>query len=191
MDVVRTPDERFADLPGYSFAPHYVDVAGMRMHYVDEGPQDGHVVLMLHGEPSWCYLYRKMIPVITAAGLRAVAPDLIGFGRSDKPVEPGRLHVPGARRLDAAVHAEARPATASRSSARTGAGSSDCGLVAEQPDRSPASSRPTRSCRPATLSRRGVPAVAAVLAEGADAADRQHHQRRLFERPVARDDGGV
>jgi haloalkane dehalogenase len=85
VDVLRTPDERFASLPGYDFEPHYVDVAGMRMHYVDEGPRGGQIVLMLHGEPSWCYLYRKMIPIVTAAGLRAVAPDLFGFGRSDKP----------------------------------------------------------------------------------------------------------
>jgi haloalkane dehalogenase len=85
MEVLRTPDERFANLPGYAFEPHYLDVAGMRMHYVDDGPRDGQVVLMLHGEPSWCYLYRKMIPIITGAGLRAIAPDLIGFGRSDKP----------------------------------------------------------------------------------------------------------
>jgi haloalkane dehalogenase len=85
MNVLRTPDERFDDLPGYSFAPHYVDVVGMRMHYIDEGPTDAEPVLMLHGEPSWAYLYRKMIPIITAAGYRAVAPDLIGFGRSDKP----------------------------------------------------------------------------------------------------------
>jgi haloalkane dehalogenase len=85
MNVLRTPDERFANLPGYNFEPHYVEVAGMRMHYVDEGPRDGQPVLMLHGEPSWAYLYRKMIPIIAGAGLRAVAPDLIGFGRSDKP----------------------------------------------------------------------------------------------------------
>ncbi len=76
MDVVRTPDERFAGLPGYDFAPHYADIDGLRMHYVDEGPRDGETVLMLHGEPSWSYLYRKMIPIVTAAGLRAVAPDL-------------------------------------------------------------------------------------------------------------------
>jgi haloalkane dehalogenase len=86
MEVLRTPDERFADLPGYPFEPKYVEISdGLRMHYVDEGPTDGEVVLCLHGEPSWSYLYRKMIPVFTAAGLRVVAPDLIGFGRSDKP----------------------------------------------------------------------------------------------------------
>lgn len=86
MEILRTPDERFAGLPGYAFAPHYVELdGGLRMHYIDEGPRDGQVVLMLHGEPSWSYLYRKMVPVVTAAGLRAVAPDLVGFGRSDKP----------------------------------------------------------------------------------------------------------
>ena len=84
MDVLRTPDERFADLPGFPFAPHYVEVDGLRMHYLDEGPADGEVVLLLHGEPSWSYLYRKMIPVLVDAGLRAVAIDLVGFGRSDK-----------------------------------------------------------------------------------------------------------
>ena len=85
MELLRTPDERFAGLPGYPFAPHYVEVDGLRIHTVDEGPRDGEVVLMLHGEPSWSYLYRKMVPVFTAAGHRAVAPDLVGFGRSDKP----------------------------------------------------------------------------------------------------------
>ncbi|PQE02626.1 haloalkane dehalogenase [Mycobacterium sp. EPG1] len=85
MDVLRTPDERFADLPGFPFAPHYVEADGLRMHYLDEGPADGEVVLLLHGEPSWSYLYRKMIPVLADAGLRAVAIDLVGFGRSDKP----------------------------------------------------------------------------------------------------------
>ncbi len=85
MDALRTPDERFAGLPGWPFAPRYVTVDGLRMHYVDEGPPGGLPVLLLHGEPSWGYLYRKMIPVLAAAGLRAVAPDLIGFGRSDKP----------------------------------------------------------------------------------------------------------
>ena len=85
MDVLRTPDERFDNLPGYSFEPHYIEVDGLRMHYVDEGPRDAAPVLLLHGEPSWSYLYRKMIPVLVEAGHRAVAPDLIGFGRSDKP----------------------------------------------------------------------------------------------------------
>lgn len=86
MNVLRTPEERFADLPDFPYAPHYADVGGMRMHYVDEGPRDAKVTaLCLHGEPSWAYLYRKMIPVFAAAGLRVVAPDWFGFGRSDKP----------------------------------------------------------------------------------------------------------
>ena len=92
MEALRTPDERFADLPGYAFAPKYLDVpdgegAVLRMHYLDEGPRAGRVLLLLHGEPTWSYLYRKMIPHFSAAGYRAIAPDLIGFGRSDKPVE--------------------------------------------------------------------------------------------------------
>ncbi len=85
MAVLRTPDERFRNLPGFDFEPHYVEVAGMRMHYVDEGPRNAAPVLLLHGEPSWSYLYRRMIPPLVASGLRVVAPDLIGFGRSDKP----------------------------------------------------------------------------------------------------------
>ncbi len=87
METLRTPDERFANLPGYPFAPHYVEVDGLRIHYVDEGPRDVGPVLMLHGEPSWSYLYRKMIPIFTAAGYRSIAPDLVGFGRSDKPTQ--------------------------------------------------------------------------------------------------------
>jgi haloalkane dehalogenase len=90
METLRTPDERFADLPGFPFSPHYLEVpdpegGSLRVHYVDEGPPGAEPVLMLHGEPSWSFLYRKMIPVIVDAGLRAVAPDLVGFGRSDKP----------------------------------------------------------------------------------------------------------
>jgi len=90
VKVLRTPDDRFADLPGYAFAPRYVEIpAGdggrLRMHAVDEGPRDAAPVLLLHGEPSWSYLYRKMIPGLVAAGHRTVAPDLVGFGRSDKP----------------------------------------------------------------------------------------------------------
>jgi haloalkane dehalogenase len=86
MEVLRTPDERFANLAGFPFAPHYVEVAGLRIHYVDEGPPTAPPVLLLHGEPSWSFLYRKMIPVLAAAGHRVVAPDLAGFGRSDKPL---------------------------------------------------------------------------------------------------------
>lgn len=90
MDVLRTPESRFADLPDYPFAPHYLDVAAsdtepVRMHYLDEGPSDGPPVLLLHGEPTWSYLYRTMIPPLVDAGHRVLAPDLIGFGRSDKP----------------------------------------------------------------------------------------------------------
>lgn len=82
--ILRTPEERFDDLPGYNFAPNYVDLGEVRMHYVEEGDPEGETVLMLHGEPSWSYLYRKMIPLFAKAGYRAIAPDLIGFGRSDK-----------------------------------------------------------------------------------------------------------
>lgn len=84
-DAIRTPNARFNDLPDYPFEPHYIEVDGFRVHYVDEGPGDAAPVLMLHGEPTWSYLYRSMIPVFAGAGMRAVAPDLIGFGKSDKP----------------------------------------------------------------------------------------------------------
>jgi haloalkane dehalogenase len=90
MKKLRTPDERFADLPGYRFEPRYTDVpdgAGgvLRVHHVDEGPRDAPIVLCMHGQPTWSYLYRHMIPILTGAGLRVLAPDLVGFGRSDKP----------------------------------------------------------------------------------------------------------
>jgi haloalkane dehalogenase len=92
MQTLRTPDDRFAALPGYPFEPNYAEVADgdggtLRLHYVSEGDPSGPVVLLMHGEPSWSYLYRTMIPVLTNAGLRVVAPDLVGFGRSDKPAE--------------------------------------------------------------------------------------------------------
>ena len=85
MKVLRTPDTRFRDLPDYDFAENYADADGLRMHYVDEGPRDGDVVLLLHGEPSWSYLYRYMIPPLRDEGFRVIAPDLVGFGKSDKP----------------------------------------------------------------------------------------------------------
>ena len=86
MEVLRTPDERFASLPGYDFPPNYVETGGgLRIHYIDEGPSGGDVVLLLHGEPSWSYLYRTMVGPLADAGFRVVAPDLVGFGRSDKP----------------------------------------------------------------------------------------------------------
>ena len=85
MDVFRTPDDRFSGLPGYDFEPHYVQVDGLQLHYLDEGVGDP--VVCFHGEPTWSYLYRKMIPPLVAAGHRAIAPDYAGFGRSDKPTE--------------------------------------------------------------------------------------------------------
>jgi haloalkane dehalogenase len=92
MNVLRTPDERFAGLADFPFAPHYADVTDatgpvLRIHYLDEGPRDAAPVLLLHGEPSWCYLYRKMLPPLVARGHRVLAPDLVGFGRSDKPAD--------------------------------------------------------------------------------------------------------
>jgi haloalkane dehalogenase len=91
MKVLRTPEAAFEGVTDYPFAPHYLDVtdamsgANLRVHYIDEGPRDAPVVLMMHGEPSWSYLYRKMVAPAVAAGFRVVAPDLIGFGKSDKP----------------------------------------------------------------------------------------------------------
>jgi haloalkane dehalogenase len=88
MKVLRTPEARFADLPGFGYAPRYADVDGLRLAYVETGPADGEPVLLLHGEPSWSFLYRTVMPVLADAGLRAIAADLVGFGRSDKPSEP-------------------------------------------------------------------------------------------------------
>ena len=91
IKALRTPDERFENLPGWNYAPNYIDdlpgYEGLRMHYVDEGPKDGVTFLCIHGEPSWAYLFRKMGPVFTGAGHRFVAVDMFGFGRSDKPVD--------------------------------------------------------------------------------------------------------
>src|ERR1700742_5060853 len=90
MHVLRTPDSRFENLEGYPFVANYVDVAAsdtqpLRMHYLDEGPHDGPPIVLLHGEPTWSYLYRKMVPRLAEGGHRVLAPDLVGFGRSDKP----------------------------------------------------------------------------------------------------------
>lgn len=85
-EVARTPQDRFDHLPDYPFTPHHMEVSGYRVHYLDEGPRDGRPIWLLHGQPSWSYLYRHMIPPLAAAGFRVVVPDLIGFGKSDKPV---------------------------------------------------------------------------------------------------------
>ncbi len=92
MQTLRTPDDRFVGLPDYDFTPHHVDVSDhdggiLRVHYLDEGPREAPPILCLHGEPSWSYLYRKMIPPLVAAGHRVIAPDLVGFGKSDKPTQ--------------------------------------------------------------------------------------------------------
>jgi haloalkane dehalogenase len=99
MTILRTPDERFANLPDWPFVPHYVDdlpgYEGLRAHYIDEGPRDARqTFLCIHGEPSWAYLYRKMIPVFLESGARIVAPDFFGFGRSDKPEDDATYTVP-------------------------------------------------------------------------------------------------
>lgn len=108
MQVLRTPDERFANLPDYPFEPNYLDVEArglpaLRMHYVDAGPADGPVVLLMHGQPTWSFLYRHVIAALADAGLRVIAPDNIGFGRSDKPDDPTAYtfarHVAWARAL--------------------------------------------------------------------------------------------
>ena len=87
MKLLRTPDERFENLPDFPYKPHYLEIDKIRIHYVDEGPKDAEVIFLLHGEPSWSFLYRHMIPILVNAGFRTVAPDLVGFGRSDKPTE--------------------------------------------------------------------------------------------------------
>ncbi|KZZ59958.1 haloalkane dehalogenase, partial [Oleiphilus sp. HI0122] len=84
-NFLRTPEARFERLPNYAFTPNYIEIDEMRMHFVDEGPRDADPILMMHGEPTWSYLYRHMIPICVAAGHRVIAPDLIGFGKSDKP----------------------------------------------------------------------------------------------------------
>lgn len=108
MNILRTPDDRFAGLPEFPFQPHYTEVddgeGGMlRVHYLDEGSPDAAPVLLMHGEPSWCFLYRHMIPVLVSAGYRCIAPDLVGFGRSDKPDDPDDYSY--ARHVDWMTHA--------------------------------------------------------------------------------------
>src|ERR1035437_10196404 len=89
MKALRTPDDRFADLPGFGYPPPYADVGALRLSSTEAGPADGEPVLLLHGEPSWSFLYRKVMPVLADAGLHAIAADLAGFGRSDKPADIG------------------------------------------------------------------------------------------------------
>ncbi|MCE2667586.1 MAG: alpha/beta fold hydrolase [Limnohabitans sp.] len=86
-NFLRTPEERFQNLPDFTYQPNYTEIGGLRIAYIDEGPKDGPVVLLMHGEPAWSFLYRKMIPVLVEAGMRVLVPDQVGFGRTDKPTQ--------------------------------------------------------------------------------------------------------
>jgi haloalkane dehalogenase len=135
MEAVRTPEERFTGLPDFDFPARYADIGGLRMAYVEAGPPDGEPVLLLHGEPSWSFLYRKVLPVLAGAGLRAIAPDLIGFGRSDKPASVAEhsyaRHVEWVRAL-AFDHLDLRGVTVV---GQDWGGLIGLRLVAEHPDR--------------------------------------------------------
>ena len=122
VEALRTPEERFAELPGFPFAPRFATLpGGLRMHYVDEGPAGAEAVLLLHGQPTWSYLYRTVVARLAERGLRAVAPDLIGFGRSDKPAGPDGAYGAGPHRLGGRVRLRGRPRRTSPWSSRTGA----------------------------------------------------------------------
>src|SRR5689334_20740737 len=178
MEIVRTPDERFAGLPDFPYEPGYVtfdddDGGQLRVAFVDVGPGDGEVVLLMHGEPSWSFLYRRMIPVLVDAGLRVVAPDLVGFGRSDKPVDP-------------AAYSYARHVEWMRRTLFDGLGLRDVTLVGQdwRADRVAAGGRAPGPVRPGDRGQhraadrrhpdeRGVPRLAAV----------RHDRRRVRRRP--------
>ncbi len=148
--ALRTPDGRFTGLAGYPFAPNYVEVPDpdggqLRMHYVDDGPADGQVILCLHGQPTWSYLYRKMTPILSGAGHRVVAPDFIGFGRSDKP--SSREDYTYARHVDwLKAFIETVDLPTSPSSAKTGAASSGSEPPPKCPTVSLVSLPPTPRC---------------------------------------------
>ena len=162
MEVYRTPDEQFVGLPGYDFEPHYVEQDGLRMHYVDEG--SGDPVLLLHGEPTWAFLYRKMIPTIAGVA-RAVAPDYFGFGRSDKPTQDRGLLLRLPLRVDRALRRRARPAGYNRR--RPGLGRADRTSARGRAPRPHRAARdPQHRSRGGPGSFRGVAAVPGVRPPG-------------------------
>ena len=195
MLTLRTPDERFAGLPGFDFAPHYAEVADgdggtLRVHYLREGDPAAPVVLLMHGEPSWSYLYRKMIPVLTAAGLQIVAPDLVGFGRSDKPTERGDYtfarHVEWMREL-LFDRLDLRDVTLV---GQDWGGLIGLRLVGEHPERfarvvAANTFLPTGDTEPG----RGLLRLAEVLPGGRGVPDRRHRAGRLRQGDHRRDPG--
>ena len=158
MQVLRTPDSRFAGLADYQFAPHYCEIANgpgpmLRMHYLDEGPREAAPVLLLHGEPSWSYLYRHIIPLLVVRGHRVLAPDLIGFGRSDKPA--ARTDYTFERHVDwTSAWLTALDLKGITLFCQDWGGLIGLRLVARFPKGSPASSLPTPACRSAAARRR-------------------------------------
>ena len=195
MHTLRTPDDRFDGLPDFPSPPTTsrsttATAAGCASTTSTRDRPTARSVLLMHGEPSWCFLYRHMVPVLVDAGLRCIAPDLVGFGRSDKPAaQSDYTYARHVEWMRAAAARRARPAATSRWSARTGAASSACGCVAEHPDRFARivvanTGLPTGDRTPD----RRVPGLAAVLAGGRRLPRRRHRQRRLHHRARARGD---
>ena len=198
MERLRTPDERFAKLPDFEFVPHYVEVADpsggapLRMAYLDEGPRDGATVVLLHGEPSWSYLYRFMIPGLVEAGYRVVAPDLIGFGRSDKPSERAQYtyarHVEWTRellfdRLDLARRHAVRPGLGEPDRVAVGGRAPRAFRARDDRQRGPADWRRAHEQR--------LQGVAGLLADDPGTARRQHRLRGLCAASQRRGDRGL
>ena len=193
MEVLRTPDQRFDDLPGYAFAPHYAEIPDqddgvLRVHYLEEGSPTAECVLLMHGEPSWSYLYRHMIPVLVGAGLRVVAPDLVGFGRSDKPTP--RTEYSYARHVEwmRSLLFDVLDLDGVTLVGQDWGGLIGLRLVAEHPERfarvvTANTSLPTGSGEPSAAFLSWLE----ILPGGRRLSGRQHRQRRMRHRPRSRD----